>query len=237
MLVLHASPHPDDELLGAPATLMALRDAGHEILNVACSPTSPERRPELEEACERAGFALVVLDDRRPLADALRALCEERAPALVVGPSPHDRHPRHEQVGHALVELAPERLWLWALWGELPFPTTVVEYGDERLAEIQGALEAHQSQLSRNDYRRLVAGRGAAATVLLAELAFGFGAPGLDGPYAEATTEVVREGDSWLLGASRKLAPADPFADPTSTDIGWWLHGPTAADGLAAASG
>jgi LmbE family N-acetylglucosaminyl deacetylase len=29
MLVLHLAPHPDDELIGAPATLMALRDAGH----------------------------------------------------------------------------------------------------------------------------------------------------------------------------------------------------------------
>lgn len=237
MLVLHASPHPDDELLGAPATLMALRDAGHEILNVACSLGSPERLAELEDACERAGFALVVLDEEPPLAGALRALCEERSPGLVVGPSPHDRHPRHEEVGRALVELGPERLWLWGLWGELPFPTTVVEYGEERLAEIQAALSAHASQLRRNDYRRLVAGRSAAAPVLLAELAFGFGASGLDGPYAEATTEVVRDGHGWLLGSSRKLDPVDPLAEPTAIDIDWWLRARSAADGLTAASG
>ena len=35
MRVLHISPHPDDELMGAPATLMALRDAGHEVTNLA----------------------------------------------------------------------------------------------------------------------------------------------------------------------------------------------------------
>jgi LmbE family N-acetylglucosaminyl deacetylase len=237
MLVLHASPHPDDELIAAPATLMALRDAGHEIVNVACSTRSPERCAELEKACERAGFELVLLDGERPLADDLGALCEERSPGLVVGPSPHDRHPWHEAVAHVLLDLAPERLWLWGLWGELPFPTTVVEYGEDRLAEILHALEAHESQLARNDFRRLVAGRGSAATVLAAELVFGFGAAGLPGPYAEATTEVVRDGSGWRLGAARRLDADDPFPEPTGIDVGWWLRARTAADGLAHASG
>jgi LmbE family N-acetylglucosaminyl deacetylase len=31
------SPHPDDELLGCPAHLFALRDAGWRIVNVALS--------------------------------------------------------------------------------------------------------------------------------------------------------------------------------------------------------
>ena len=42
MRVLHISPHPDDELVGAPATLMALRDAGHEVTNLALSLGRPE---------------------------------------------------------------------------------------------------------------------------------------------------------------------------------------------------
>ena len=139
MLVLHASPHPDDELVGAPATLMALRDAGHEILNVACSLA------ELERACERARFELVVLEGEDALGERLRALCEERSAGLVVGPSPHDRHPFHESVGRALVAAAPERLWLWGLWGELPFPTTIVEYGERRLEE-----KKRRSDVKRN---------------------------------------------------------------------------------------
>ena len=36
--LLHLSPHPDDELAGMPATLMALRDAGWRIVNLACGP-------------------------------------------------------------------------------------------------------------------------------------------------------------------------------------------------------
>jgi len=211
-----------------PATLMALRDAGHQIVNLACSLGRPEqaatRRAELEEACRRADFELLVPDD------GFEAVLRERPVDLVVGPSPHDRHPFHETVGRALVAAAPERLWLWGLWGALPFPTTVVEFDDRRLEEIQHALEAHASQVARNDYRRLVAGRGLASTVLGAELAFGFGAEGLAGPYAELTTEVVRVGDAWRLGAARLLDPRDPFAEPTEREIGDWLHSPSAVD-------
>jgi LmbE family N-acetylglucosaminyl deacetylase len=221
MLVLHASPHPDDELVGAPATLMALRDAGHEVVNAACSIGAAERRAELEQACLRAGFELVRLDGTDDLAAALRGLCAERSPGLVVGPSPHDLHPWHETVGRALLELPIDRIWLWGLWGELRFPTTVVEFGEERLREIIHALEAHESQLARNDYRRLVAGRGAAETVLAAERVFGFGSDGLAGPYAETTTEIVRNGSGWRLGAARKLDPADLFPEPTDTHVTW----------------
>jgi LmbE family N-acetylglucosaminyl deacetylase len=227
MRVLHASPHPDDELIGAPATLMALRDAGHEIVNLACSFGRPDdaatRRAELEEACRRAGFELVA--DTEP-----GELLRERSFDLVIGPSPHDRHPAHETIGRALVAAAPERLWLWGLWGALPFPTTIVEYGDDRLGEILHALEAHESQVSRNDFRRLVTGRGQASTVLGAELVFGFGSPGLGGPYAELTTEVVRAGGGWRLGAARVLDVKEPFPEPTDRDIGGWLHAPSAVD-------
>jgi LmbE family N-acetylglucosaminyl deacetylase len=227
MLVLHASPHPDDELIGAPATLMALRDAGHEIVNLACSFGRPDdaatRRAELEEACRRAGFELVA--DVEPL-----ELLRERSFDLVIGPSPHDRHPAHETIGRALVAAATERLWLWGIWGALPFPTTIVEYDDARLQEIHHALEAHESQVGRNDYRRLVEGRGLASTVLGAELVFGFGSPGLAGPYAELTTEVVCTGSGWRLGAPRVLAVDDPFPAPTDRDIGGWLHARSAVD-------
>jgi LmbE family N-acetylglucosaminyl deacetylase len=235
MRVLHFAPHPDDELIGAPATLMALRDAGHEIVNVAWSLGRPQqaltRLAELEEACRRAGFELVVPGEPR----SLTALLEERSVDLVVGPSPHDRHPAHEELGRGLVEsleaaAGPDRLWLWSLWGALPFPTTIVEYDEPRLEEIQHALEAHESQVARNDYRRLVAGRGMATTVLAPELAFGFGEPGVAGPYAEMTTEVVRVDGAWRLGAARVLDPREPFAEPTGRDAGAWLHSASAVD-------
>jgi hypothetical protein len=75
-----------------------------------------------------------------------------------------------------------------------------------------------------------VAGRGMASTVLGAELVFGFGEQGLAGPYAELTTEVVRVGSGWRLGASRVLDPLDPFPEPTEREIGGWLHSRSAVE-------
>src|SRR6185295_887192 len=66
LTVLHLSPHPDDEVLGAGATLLGLREAGHRVINLACSLGRPEqqerRRAEVTEACRRADFELVVHD-------------------------------------------------------------------------------------------------------------------------------------------------------------------------------
>ena len=59
LTVLHLSPHPDDEVLGAGATLLGLREAGHRVINLACSLGRPEqqdrRRAEVTDACRRAG--------------------------------------------------------------------------------------------------------------------------------------------------------------------------------------
>jgi LmbE family N-acetylglucosaminyl deacetylase len=262
MLVLHAAPHPDDELIGAPATLMALRDAGHQIVNVACSlgraEDSERRRLELEEACRRARFELEIV--REPLTDESQAEDERRDAAerrlaaelagllagrefgLVVGPSPHDRHPGHEIVGRAVCRAlesgaGPDRWWMWGLWGELPFPTTIVGFEQDRLDEILHALAAHTGELSRNDYRRLVEGRSRAATVLAAELVFRFGGEGVRATYAESTGEAVRTRDGWRLGAARTLDPAEPLPEPDGPPIGWWLHAPSAADRLRDAAG
>src|SRR5512133_3885116 len=104
--VLHLSPHPDDEVLGAGATLLALRDTGHRVINLAVTLGSdererPRRRHEVETACARAGFELVVHDPGGDLAGAVRALIAESGADVVVAPSPHDGHPRHEAVGRA----------------------------------------------------------------------------------------------------------------------------------------
>ena len=101
-----------------PATLMALRDAGWRVVNVACGLGRPaqhqRRRGEVEEACRRAGFDLLVCDPPLPLSagddlaaaedtlvELLAQLLPELAPALVCAPSPHDGHHAHELVGRA----------------------------------------------------------------------------------------------------------------------------------------
>ena len=116
--VLHLSPHPDDEVAGMPATLMALRDAGWRVVNVACGLGRPaqhtRRRAEVEESCRRAGFELLVCDpplalsagddlkaSEEVLGELLAGLLPDLAPAIVCAPSPHDGHHAHELVGRA----------------------------------------------------------------------------------------------------------------------------------------
>ena len=231
LTVVHLSPHPDDELMGAGATLLRLRDAGHRIVNVACSlGRRPERRErrraELVEACARAGFELLVVD-------GLDRVAELVADAdLVVAPSPHDGHPWHEAVGRAardaLAEDDAPRLWLWGLWADLPLPTLFVGFGDDELTRATHALRAHAGELARNDYAALLRARAIAARVQGAERVFGFGAPGRSVAYAELLTETAYAGGEWWAGAAREPDPAAPLAPvPRERPLGWWLDAPS----------
>jgi LmbE family N-acetylglucosaminyl deacetylase len=203
--VLHLSPHPDDELLGAPATLMALRDAGHRVLNLACSFGSPgdrrRRRRELKAALERARLDWEAMrpplnislgDDleaaQRRLSRAVRALVARDGFDLIVAPTPHDGHHGHEVVGRAATEAIaglrdPPRLWMWGLWADLPMPTLFVPFAEDRLIEILSGLAEYRGEVDRSDYQSALAGRCRAARVLGVERTFGFGEPKHDGPY------------------------------------------------------
>jgi LmbE family N-acetylglucosaminyl deacetylase len=253
MRVLHVSPHPDDELVGAPATLMALRDAGHEVTNLALSLGRPadheRRRTEVEEACRRAGFALSVTeppiamsatDDRHAAEERVRwqvgmVLDGAEPPDLIVGPSPHDVHHAHELTGRAVREVLAARdeappWWMWAIWGDLPFPTTVTTFDDGRAREIDHALSAHEGEMARADHRVHVEARGRLTAVTAAEKVFGFGAPALAADRAEVVTEVVRRDGEWVLGSPRALDAAQPLGRPTSRVITQWLESQSARE-------
>lgn len=217
--VLHLSPHPDDETIGAPATLMALRDEGWRVVNLACGLGAPgqrrRREAELREACRRAGFELLLPEPlpridrgadraaaRAGLAAAIGAALGELRPRVVVAPSPDDVHPTHELVGRvagealAALGAAAPRLWLWSLWGPPRRPTFATGFGEERLAEILDALAVHRGELARNDYARLVRARAEVAACLAPELLQGFGtAAAADRPpYAELLAEAAPPG-------------------------------------------
>jgi LmbE family N-acetylglucosaminyl deacetylase len=247
--VLHVSPHPDDELIGAPATLMALRDAGWRVVNLACSLGRPEQRRrrerELREACRLARFELRLAEQplaigstsdadpgppRSQIAELVAAEIELAAPALLVSPDLSERHPGHRVVAEGVREALqalrrPPVWWAWELWGSLPQPTLGTPFDRPRLEEVLAALAAYRGELARNDYRRFVRARAEMNASLAAELLFGFGASAPTGAsYVELLTELVPIGGRWLLGRRRWLDGEAPLAQPqegaTEVDLG-----------------
>jgi hypothetical protein len=152
-----------------------------------------------------------------------------------VSPSPHDGHPAHESVGRAargalegLDEEDAPRWWMWGLWADLPLPTLLVPYGEERAGEIVHALDAHAAELERNDYRALVRARGTVQRVLGPERVLGHGAPGLEAPYADLLTEGARREGRWRAGAPRIGDVRAPGWSDGGLDLQAWLAAPGA---------
>jgi LmbE family N-acetylglucosaminyl deacetylase len=251
--VICVSPHPDDELLGAPATLMALRDAGWRVVNLACGLGRPadhgRRRAELTRACELAGFELVTMDPparlgisddlpvaQRAVAARIVAQLEQDGARLLFGPSPHDGHHGHEVVGRAIRDAvesrgAPCDVMFWGLWGELPVANVITGFGRARLAEVQRALAAHAGELGRNRFDRLLTGRAQANAVLGPERVFGFGSRGQPHDYAELLMHVGwSAGDGWRLAVAHEFDPLRPWSAAHGVDVGWWLRAASVAD-------
>lgn len=244
--VLHFSPHPDDETIAAPATLLALAAAGWEVVNIAVGLGGPHQHEErgraVVEACARMGWRLECLDPpaaisaNNDLAAAEQRLIGEfgqlikrEQPQLVIAPSPHDRHHDHEVVARALIKAleamqAPPVLWMWGFWADLPFPTLVTSFDEEVLQRVQYGLAAHEGEIQRNNYPQAVKARAALNAILGAERVFGFGAPGLDIPYAELLTEVQYQ-SGWKLGQPRLLDAGTVLTAPSEIDITPWLKG------------
>lgn len=253
--VLHVAPHADDELIGAPGALMALRDAGWRVVNLTCS-LGPEadrqrRRAEVTEACRRAGFEAEVLEEplpdpvepggvralRHQVAEEVASRLRRLRPGVVVAPSPHDRHRGHEVVGRAVLDAwaalgdaAPRRLWLWGLWADLPFASLLVALDGERLGEILEALSAHAGELARNDYRRLVRGRAEMNAALGPERVFGFGVRAAGTDFVEVLCEMGHHHGAWRLGRPRWLEAGSPFGDLGDVVLDDWLTEPSVSD-------
>jgi LmbE family N-acetylglucosaminyl deacetylase len=218
--VLHVSPHPDDEALGAPATLLLLRRAGWRVVNVVARVGQPtdhaRRRAEAIDATERAGFELMLPDDR-DFSSRLAALVRAHRPEIVVSPWPDDVQPTHEAVarttGDTIASCEPHPVWWqWGLWADLRAPTLYVPFDASVLADAQHVLAAYTGELARNDYARLLEARAVAHAVLGSERVFGFGrGRASTPPYAELLTEMRRVRGTWEPGAPRVLDPTRPL--------------------------
>jgi LmbE family N-acetylglucosaminyl deacetylase len=225
---VHFAPHPDDELLGAPVSLFALRDAGWRVVNVAVTLGRPHQRErrlaEVEEACRRAGFELLV--EREP-ADVLGEVEAD----LVICPSPYDHHPTHERVARetlrsVLAGGGPQHVWLWAIYAEVGLPTLARAVEPDRLVQIERALEAHAGEVRRNDVRRLLRARAELGAVLAVERVFGYGSTGRNLPGAELLSELVLVDGRFRLGEPR-LAEADELGEAGPLDVTDWLFEPS----------
>lgn len=251
--VLNVVAHPDDEAIGCPATLLALQAAGHEVEIVVCSLGRPDqvsrRREELLEAATRGGFGVITatppmnLSDRKDVIGLERTVkrlvievCNDRRPVLVLAPHPHDVHPAHELVGRAVARALPDChlsqpiLWLWSIWGDLAVPTLYVPFDDTTMDRILEMLHVYEGEVARNDYRRLVEGRGAANTVIGSERIFGFDSKQAHAaPYAELLTELACQDGKWIGGFGRVLAPNVLYWTNGDCDLSWIFERPSYA--------
>ncbi|MGD9526170.1 MAG: PIG-L deacetylase family protein, partial [Pseudonocardia sp.] len=173
--VLHVSPHPDDESIAAPCTLLTLRDAGWRVVNFAVSMGRPEqaerRRAELRGALELAGFEHreptapigISRGDQhgracRALIPQIRNVIEETGAELIVGPHPRDSHHGHATVARAVREVVWQAggsltWWMWSVWADLPHPTLIVNCDPKHLQLSREMLDQHVGEYRRVDYR------------------------------------------------------------------------------------
>jgi len=234
MNVLLISPHPDDELIGAGAAATALADRGHQVHNYAPSLGSSkhkERQRELLDVCTRVGFqchisqvaaAYTRREDNHDAWHTWRQEIEELAELtdVIIAPWPQDAHPLHESIGQLAAAAALHSnttIWFWGLWSDLPLPNLINFFSGNRLETVNAALEIHQSQLAKTDYRKLIAGRALTNAALGPSKAFGFD-HSLKRPteHAELLTEVRPAGGSLLLSAPRVLDLDDPLPETES---------------------
>lgn len=249
--IVHISPHPDDEAVGCPATLLALRKTGFPVTNLVTSLGKPadhtRRRAEVIQAGRIGSFDVEILDDvinanpddyEAEVTAAILTVAAEsqRSPVLLLSPSPHDKHPRHEAAGRATASAAQQlgvqaTWWMYGVWGALPLPTACYSFDQADQDEAERLLSAYAGEVQRNDYRRLIRGRAMAASVLGAEQVFGFGSSNsFSDPYVELFTETSYRGNSWLAGNPRRINVDEPLAELSSRDITAWITARSPSD-------
>ena len=228
---LHVSPHPDDEILGCGATLLALQAAGWRVVNLACGlgrhGDEDRRRGELDAAIGVLGIEGMVAsppvqmsssggDDlvaaEEEVVRLVGTAAAELGAELLLSPHPNDGHPAHALVGRAVRDAATTcpRWWAWGLWRDVQTPNRYVPFGDEVLSRLRAALACHAGEVARNPYDDLLPARARVAAILGSELVHGFGSgPATPDPYADLLEERVRrEPGGWEL-SERQMVGID----------------------------
>ncbi|MDQ2709166.1 MAG: PIG-L family deacetylase [Actinomycetota bacterium] len=226
LTVLHVAPHPDDESIGAPCSLLQLASTGARVVVVACAlgraSDRARRHRELVEASRVGGFELVVRDppaalgsrddlpaSRRTLTPWLAGLIDEHCADLVISPQLHDVHPAHETVAEAVRDAIvrsrrPPIWWAWGIWSDLRNPTLLFPCAAMLQQRAERMLACHRGELARNDYAELVRAAGRLAATRGVERVLGFGSAALPGVHhAELFTELGWVDHRWRFGVPR----------------------------------
>ena len=249
LVVLHVSPHPDDEAIAAPATLLSLRGCRPQGLQPAgeSRPAAADHDRRRHEAREAAGQAGVRAGRARPAARCLlggrpgcragssgadgRRVAGSQRCRPGRGAKPARRTPRARDWWDARsathwrpAATLPTRWWMWGLWADLPLPTLFVPFDERQLKNVLHGLAAYAGELNRDDYTRLVEGRAEANRVLGSERVFGFGAAERrDSRYAELLTEVMRArrcaGSPQVRGVLESGGPAGAGGCPGGSQL------------------
>ncbi|HNX49930.1 MAG TPA: PIG-L family deacetylase, partial [Thermoanaerobaculaceae bacterium] len=176
------APHPDDEVLGAGATLAAAAALGCELTTVCVTSggaqgEAPAREREAEAASRELGLAAPEfwrLPDRglgaadRELGRRVDDVLARVAPDIVLVPSPVELHPDHRSVAWALRGALRRRsLWGWRrglpLWVaayevSVPILPNLLVKGDATWEQKRRALACYDSQLAIRPYEAVMEG-------------------------------------------------------------------------------
>lgn len=230
---LHVSPHPDDEVLGCGATLVALRSSGWRVVNLTCSLGRPgdheRRRGELSRSLDVLDVEGIVAEPPTAMsreddlggaearvAELVASTAARLGADLLLSPHPDDAHHGHALVGRAVASCpVGRRWWAWGLWRDLPAPTRYVPYGRDVLEQLALALRCHAGELRRNDYEDLLRARARLQAVAGSERVLGFGSGRAAAePYADLLEERLRGPDSGLHLARRHVVGLGELVDP-----------------------
>lgn len=223
---MHIAPHPDDESIGAPCSLLHLAASGARVVVVACGlgrpPDHDRRRGELVDATRAGGFELVVRDPpaalgsgddlartERDLVPWLAGLIDDLGADLVMSPHIHDAHPAHEAVARAVRDAVVRSArhpvwWTWGLWADLRTPAVLFPCRPELVERAVRMLACYPGELARNDYLDLLRSAGRLAAIRGVERVLGFGHAALPGVrHAELLGESSWIDGRWCAGVPR----------------------------------
>ena len=186
MRILHLSALPEDIAIACPASLRALVQAGHDVIDICPQSTEGHRA-----ACRYLG---VQWEETSP-----EKYLQSQTWDLLIAPATQAANPDHEMVGRIARNYTKDNVWwAWAISTMPRLPTLHFSYDQECMNFLQANLHHFEDQ---RRLHRLLHGRAEMTAAVWRH-----------GTFAEALKESIQENGRWRQGVSRQLDPVDPLA-------------------------